>query len=290
MGNYCVYRYMIGDEWIYVGKAGGTLDQRISAHSKEERFQPFLQECKISYIEFNHKSDMDHAEAALIKIQKPKLNISCKNDDFFPFLLNTDCVEWKEYLTKKEILAKKKEEEVRLNELKKRFAQAKKDEYHYMMEVWRCDEWYENYKEYVKQKAQGEWSKRVIDELNLIYKNGGGEATIIVKKEDDRFVNSLDILRGMSKSWTVDEYDTESVLIHVERDNFIDVVKNIAGWIPLAESFCGMYLSSANELLEKLRVTSVDAALECRKRCTEIYNNALAIIEEAKKYGLEQEE
>ncbi len=120
MGIYCVYRYMIGNEWIYVGKAGGTLDQRIYAHSKEERFKPFLHECEITYVEFNHKSDMDHAEAALIKIQKPKLNVSCKNDDVFPFSFNSDCVEWKKYLTKKEILTKRKEEEAHLKELKKK--------------------------------------------------------------------------------------------------------------------------------------------------------------------------
>ena len=103
-----VYRYMIGDQWIYVGKANNSLHERIRAHAKEERFQPYLGSCKISYFEFEHASDMTHAEAALIKIQKPVLNVSGKNDSHFPFSVDTNAMQWIEYRSPQEIREEKK--------------------------------------------------------------------------------------------------------------------------------------------------------------------------------------
>ena len=58
---------------------------------------PYLSSCKISYLEFESKSDMDHAEATLIKIKKPLLNIAGKTYGTFPFLLDSKTADWIPY-------------------------------------------------------------------------------------------------------------------------------------------------------------------------------------------------
>ena len=100
-----VYRYMRGDEWIYVGKTKNPLSVRIEAHSREKKFLPYLNDCQISFCEFEHNSDMDVAESVLIKHYKPTLNVSGKNSVPFPFVPDTNKIQW---ITYKEF--KKKEQ------------------------------------------------------------------------------------------------------------------------------------------------------------------------------------
>lgn len=92
-----VYRYMIGDEWIYVGKASRSVSDRVKAHAKEEKFYPFLSQCSISFLTFESIGDMATAESALIKAFKPKLNIADKTEYSFPIQITFDDTQWKEY-------------------------------------------------------------------------------------------------------------------------------------------------------------------------------------------------
>lgn len=159
MSGLCVYRYMIGDEWIYVGKAERTLDARIRAHAKEERFLPYIEKCEISYIEFNHVSDMEHAEAALIKIKKPRLNIALKNEDVFPFLLDDSMLTWKKYANIKEQMKELKRIEFELKKKKK-----EKEKIHRELE--QMKEWHSLHERIAIRDAGKEWTEFVIDGIN----------------------------------------------------------------------------------------------------------------------------
>lgn len=101
---YIVYRYMIGDKWIYVGKTKHSLRQRISDHTSDQRFVPY-KDATISYCELDSESDMDILELMLIKIIKPVLNNNDTTTNTFPFVLTESSLEWKEYKDYHELMA-----------------------------------------------------------------------------------------------------------------------------------------------------------------------------------------
>lgn len=81
----CCYFYIENDGTVaYVGKANGTLRQRVRAHSKEDKFDCAHTNYTIKYIEFDRASDMDVAEKCYIKSLKPRLNVIDNTDGFFP--------------------------------------------------------------------------------------------------------------------------------------------------------------------------------------------------------------
>ena len=82
-----VYRYIYKDEVIYVGKSDSNIGSRIKAHSKEDRFQPFLGECEISYAKLANPALTTIYETYLINKYKPKLNMAMKYDDEISFEL-----------------------------------------------------------------------------------------------------------------------------------------------------------------------------------------------------------
>ena len=110
-----VYRYMRGDEWIYVGKTKNPISVRIEAHSKEDKFLPYLHDCKVWFCEFEYDGDMDIAELAFIKIYKPILNTIGKTSAPFPFVPDESKIKWISYDT----LVDKKKKKRQLNLLKK---------------------------------------------------------------------------------------------------------------------------------------------------------------------------
>ena len=93
---FIVYRYMIGDKWIYVGKTKNSLRQRLSDHARDNRFDPY-KEAKISYCELDSETDMDILELMLIKTVKPVINWNDTTDDEFPFeFKESSSLNWKD--------------------------------------------------------------------------------------------------------------------------------------------------------------------------------------------------
>lgn len=97
MMNY-VYRYMVGDKWIYVGKASAEktrdeLTRRIRDHKKDKRFTKYA-DAKVEYCMFNHKSDMNITETMLIKIHRPIINRINITDECIPFQYDESKIKW----------------------------------------------------------------------------------------------------------------------------------------------------------------------------------------------------
>ena len=60
----------------YVGKANGTIVDRVKAHEKEKKFSDCNCKFDIRYQVFEKSSDMDIAEKVYIKSLKPYLNVN----------------------------------------------------------------------------------------------------------------------------------------------------------------------------------------------------------------------
>lgn len=76
--NY-VYKYVWNGDIIYIGKNDTDLVTRISQHSKEHKFKPYLN-AEVYYGILKNSSESDMMERLLINKYKPILNVSCKKD------------------------------------------------------------------------------------------------------------------------------------------------------------------------------------------------------------------
>lgn len=93
MGNY-VYKYVSGDQVIYVGKNDTDLHSRIKQHEREAQFKPYLKECKIYYVELVNSAMSEVVESELIRRYKPVLNVAKTSEwSGLPF----PDLEWIEY-------------------------------------------------------------------------------------------------------------------------------------------------------------------------------------------------
>ena len=95
MSVYTIYRYVYNNETIYVGKTKRNLKLRISEHSIEDKFLPYLDECKIEFFDAGNKQSMDIYEKYLINEMSPLLNVADKDNINFSFVL--PYMEWKPY-------------------------------------------------------------------------------------------------------------------------------------------------------------------------------------------------
>ena len=95
MSVYTIYRYVYNNETIYVGKTKRNLKLRISEHSKEEKFLPYLEKCKIEYFDAGNRQSMDIYEKYLINEMSPILNVADKDGINLSFVL--PYMEWKPY-------------------------------------------------------------------------------------------------------------------------------------------------------------------------------------------------
>ena len=112
----CCYFYIDPNGIIaYVGKANGTLDARVKAHAKEQKFMDCRCKFDIRYETFEKQSDMDMAEKVYIKALKPYLNVVDTTTGFFPLL------DFKvEKLAKYDPNAKEDKKDLNSEELKKK--------------------------------------------------------------------------------------------------------------------------------------------------------------------------
>lgn len=80
-----VYKYVCNGEIIYVGKSDRSIDTRISDHSHESKFKPFLNKCEIYYAWLPNPAFTTIFETFLINKYKPCLNYAMKYDETVPF-------------------------------------------------------------------------------------------------------------------------------------------------------------------------------------------------------------
>ncbi len=99
MGKRCgVYKYVCDGEIIYIGKSDHSIESRISGHSRESKFKPFLKKCKIYYAWLPNPAFTTIFETYLINKYKPILNAAMKYDKIIPF--NISEPHWYEYNNK----------------------------------------------------------------------------------------------------------------------------------------------------------------------------------------------
>ena len=98
MGHY-VYKYVLGDEIIYIGKNDTDLVSKINSHDSnignrnEDVYSDFVNS-KVYYIEVANSIMSDVVESEMIRRYKPRYNIAKMSDwDGLPF----EEPEWKEY-------------------------------------------------------------------------------------------------------------------------------------------------------------------------------------------------
>lgn len=103
-----VYFYIDDNGKIaYIGKANGTIVDRVKAHEKEKKFIECGCKFDIRYMVFEKSSDMDIAEKIYIKSLKPYLNVADTTLGFFPDVkLNKD--ELPQFIGRFEKASKKK--------------------------------------------------------------------------------------------------------------------------------------------------------------------------------------
>lgn len=76
----CVYKYVYDDQIIYIGKTNVSLKQRIYGHSKEDKFQEYLNKAKVYYAVLKNSTETAFVELYLINKYKPILNTNAKCD------------------------------------------------------------------------------------------------------------------------------------------------------------------------------------------------------------------
>ena len=94
--GFFIYRYLICDEVIYIGKTKRDLKKRIDEHKLERKFMPYLAKAKIEYYETATEVEMDIHEKYWINVYMPKLNVVDKEGAKFSFSIE-DNVIWKSY-------------------------------------------------------------------------------------------------------------------------------------------------------------------------------------------------
>lgn len=90
--SYYIYKYEYDDRVIYIGKTDSDLKNRIRNHSKECKFQKYLDKAKIYCYECKNPAHTALLEIYYINKYKPELNVSMKYDDNLE--LSIEDVQW----------------------------------------------------------------------------------------------------------------------------------------------------------------------------------------------------
>lgn len=107
-----IYKYVIEGRIIYIGKSDSSVEQRIKAHSMENRFKPY-KDAEIYVFQTANHTETTVWEKLLINKYSPKLNIIDKHDETLGIDFKEP--EWTNYKEFK----KKKLREKKTNQIKK---------------------------------------------------------------------------------------------------------------------------------------------------------------------------
>lgn len=93
MGHY-IYKYVLNNEIIYVGKNNTNLIERINQHAAEERFAQYNGDIEIYYIEVTSGFTSEALETLLIQKYQPVMNTEKKGEKLMIEFVEP---EWKNY-------------------------------------------------------------------------------------------------------------------------------------------------------------------------------------------------
>lgn len=94
-----VYKYVYHGETIYIGRSHGIqgIPDRIYCHRNEEKFWPYLDECKIYYVGLPSPAETHGVEPLLINKYKPLLCCADKYDNDTIIDIEDRIPDWKDY-------------------------------------------------------------------------------------------------------------------------------------------------------------------------------------------------
>lgn len=94
--RYYIYKYVVDDKIVYIGKTKRKLGIRIGEHARETKFIKYRGRADIYWFECDSNIEMDIAERILILRYRPELNVT---DNLDVDLTNTDFREpvWRAY-------------------------------------------------------------------------------------------------------------------------------------------------------------------------------------------------
>ena len=98
-----LYKYIYNDEIIYIGLSNSSIRSRIEGHSREDKFQPYLDKCKIFvYDNMPNSTETILAEKALINKYKPILNVTDNQEGYSQRIIfeEPEWIPYEQYLLK----------------------------------------------------------------------------------------------------------------------------------------------------------------------------------------------
>ena len=98
-----LYKYVYKDEIIYIGLSNSSIRSRIEGHSREDKFQPYLDKCKIFvYDNMPNSTETILAEKALINKYKPILNVTDNQEGYSQRIVfeEPEWISYEQYLLK----------------------------------------------------------------------------------------------------------------------------------------------------------------------------------------------
>lgn len=102
-----VYKYVWNDEVIYVGKSNTDIEKRIQCHSREDKFQKYLDDADVYFCFLPNAATTDIYELYYINKYHPILNVTSKYD-CEPVGIDVADIEWSKYSPTKYWCTKKK--------------------------------------------------------------------------------------------------------------------------------------------------------------------------------------
>ena len=94
-----IYKYVYDGKIIYIGKANSKrgIPGRIYDHAREDKFNPYLDKCKIYYIPLPTSAEVDGCEPLLINKYKPILNSQFNYSNKPIIDVESQLPKWKDY-------------------------------------------------------------------------------------------------------------------------------------------------------------------------------------------------
>lgn len=118
----CVYKYVYDDQIIYIGKTNVSLNQRIYGHSKEDKFQDYLDKAKVYYAELKNNTETSFVELYLINKYKPILNVASVLDgNSNIFMEEPEWQSWEKFFEENEDISKPKREKCKPSKPSKQY-------------------------------------------------------------------------------------------------------------------------------------------------------------------------
>ena len=95
MQGYFVYKWVLDEEIVYIGKTVNP-DSRFNQERLQEKFKPYL-DADIYTTELKNRTEMDGLEKLLINKYQPRLNVVDRHEESGDIPIDDESLEWKNY-------------------------------------------------------------------------------------------------------------------------------------------------------------------------------------------------